>query len=525
MKQLSLRWKALIPVVGAIVVLAAVIFVVSQGIITKQAEGLALTKVQSDLALMFELLEAEFPGPWRVEGQMLYKGDHPVNGDTELVDRLADLTGNTVTIFQGATRVATTVLTEDGKRAEGTQASQVVIDQVLNNKKDYFGKADVAGNVYLTGYKPLFDSSGSVVGILYTGAAPQLVDQTVAAFRHTLSLVSLIIIIFLVVFLYIFLSKGVLAPINRAVAYAASVANGDLTVNALPEDVRRQDEIGVLSRAFHGLADSLRQIVNALQNLINKAASTGDNLLAASEEKSATIQEVASSVGEFSMAISDVSKQAESMARSARAIKDLTGNGQKEMDITVHTMERIVESSLQTEEAVSLVSEAAKGMNMVLELISEVAEQTNLLALNAAIEAARAGEQGRGFAVVAEEVRKLAGETRDSVTRIANMNKELIAHVSQAVTTIGVTRAEVAEGHKALSKTQQSFASLLANIDDIVERINDMNVSTASMDNTSQSLAAAAQQQASAMNEVASMAENVANMVADLQELAARFKL
>jgi len=85
LKQLSLRWKALIPVVGAIVVLAAVIFVVSQGIITKQAEGLALTKVQSDLALMFELLEAEFPGPWRVEGQMLYKGDHPVNGDTELV--------------------------------------------------------------------------------------------------------------------------------------------------------------------------------------------------------------------------------------------------------------------------------------------------------------------------------------------------------------------------------------------------------------------------------------------------------
>jgi len=54
--------------------------------------------------------------------------------------------------------------------------------------------------------------------------------------------------------------------------------------------------------------------------------------------------------------------------------------------------------------------------------------------------------------------------------------QSLLAHVSQAVTTIGVTRAEVAEGHKALSKTQQSFASLLANIDDIVERINDMNV-------------------------------------------------
>lgn len=525
MIQLSLRSKTLIPVIGAILVLTIGIFVVSQIIITSQAEKLALTKVQSDLALMYELLESRFPGPWREEGQTLYKGDHPVNGDRELVDWLAELTGNTVTIFQGATRVATTVLTEDGKRAEGTQASQAVIDRVLFNKDVYFGKADVAGHIYLTGYRPLFDSSGHVVGMLYTGAAPQLVDQTVAAFRSAISLFSVIIIILLVAFLSIFLTRRVLAPIKRAVAHAASVAEGDLTVNASTADVRRHDEIGVLSRSFQSLADSLRQMVQTLQNLVDKVASTGENLLAASEENAATIQEVASSTGEFSRAIADVSKQAEAMARNAQAMKDLTGNGQKEMNITVKAMERIVESSLQTEEAVSLVSEAAMGMNMVLELISEVAEQTNLLALNAAIEAARAGEQGRGFAVVAEEVRKLAGETRESVTKIANMNKELMEHVSRAVATIGLTRQDVAEGHDALNKTRQSFAALLANIDDIVEGINDMNRSAASMDNTSQNLAAATEQQASAMNEMAALAENVADMVGDLQELAARFKV
>ena len=66
-------------------------------------------------------------------------------------------------------------------------------------------------------------------------------------------------------------------------------------------------------------------------------------------------------------------------------------------------------------------------MGVVLEIISEVAEQTNLLALNAAIEAARAGEQGRGFAVVAEEVRKLAEQTQDSVTKIGEMNSSLYA--------------------------------------------------------------------------------------------------
>ena len=67
MKQLSLRWKALIPVVGAIVVLAAVIFVVSQGIITKQAEGLDITKVQSGSGVDVRTFRSGVP--WAMAGR------------------------------------------------------------------------------------------------------------------------------------------------------------------------------------------------------------------------------------------------------------------------------------------------------------------------------------------------------------------------------------------------------------------------------------------------------------------------
>ena len=63
------------------------------------------------------------------------------------------------------------------------------------------------------------------------------------------------------------------------------------------------------------------------------------------------------------------------------------------------------------------LSRSMSGLRDVLGIIDNITGQTNLLALNATIEAARAGVAGRGFAVVASEVKKLANDTKSTLSR------------------------------------------------------------------------------------------------------------
>lgn len=73
-------------------------------------------------------------------------------------------------------RVATTVKKKDGKRAIGTYipvvepdgAKNPVLEKVLAGT-DFYGRALVVDKWCITGYSPLTDASGKVVGVIFVG--------------------------------------------------------------------------------------------------------------------------------------------------------------------------------------------------------------------------------------------------------------------------------------------------------------------------------------------------------------------
>jgi len=106
-------------------------------------------------------------------------------------------------------------------------------------------------------------------------------------------------------------------------------------------------------------------------------------------------------------------------------LKEMAGNLLNSITTLASTAEEITAESQEIISATHTLREIAKESqsrvmetNRVLGFIKQIAGQTNLLGLNAAIEAARVGDQGRGFGVVAEEIRKLASDSTESITKI-----------------------------------------------------------------------------------------------------------
>lgn len=106
-------------------------------------------------------------------GDLLYFGYTGMHGNYEIVDAISAKYGCTATFFArvGDTFVRTsTSIMKDGKRAVGTildPAGPVIVN--ILKREPFYGMVDILGKMYETGYEPIIDTMGEVIGIYYTG--------------------------------------------------------------------------------------------------------------------------------------------------------------------------------------------------------------------------------------------------------------------------------------------------------------------------------------------------------------------
>ena len=155
--------------------------------------------------------------------------------------------------------------------------------------------------------------------------------------------------------------------------------------------------------------------LEAVSSSIAGAVEQVASVASASEETSSNVHSVAAATEELVASIGEISRQ---------------------VQVALEVSQDAVGEASRSSEIMSGLSEDAKTIGSVIELIEGIAGQTNLLALNATIEAARAGEDGKGFAVVASEVKNLASQTSRATEDISSQVNSIQETTQEAVTAI-----------------------------------------------------------------------------------------
>jgi hypothetical protein len=104
----------------------------------------------------------------------IFFGSTKIDNNFDLVDDVVKQMGGTATIFVKSgsdyVRVSTNVKKDDGSRAIGTVLDpngKAIVS--INKNEAFFGDVDILGKPYITGYDPIHDASGAVIGIYYVG--------------------------------------------------------------------------------------------------------------------------------------------------------------------------------------------------------------------------------------------------------------------------------------------------------------------------------------------------------------------
>ena len=237
-------------------------------------------------------------------------------------------------------------------------------------------------------------------------------DEALGSMNTSFSILSIFIVLMSLLVMALsagvayILYKSIIEPLQKSVAFAKTIGQGDLTASI---EYHQDDEIGQLVQSLSVMASNLKGIVVTIKQNADELVSSGALVRNSSLQLSKGASEQAASAEEVSTSIEEM----------AANIDQNTENAIETEKITNQTASNIKQSNDLSNEA----AHAMKSISEKIGVIGDIAFQTNILALNAAVEAARAGEHGRGFSVVAAEVRKLAERSKHAADEIVGLVK------------------------------------------------------------------------------------------------------
>jgi len=307
----------------------------------------------------------------------------------------------------------------------------------------------------------------------YDDAFASVSKAQVKAIGIALSILAISIIIGIIV------SRSMIKPLLTLKEAAKELSEGNLTHEF---KVNTMDEIGDVADSFIDMRDCLKKLVEKIISASNEVSKSSKDVLDSSKQAEIVAGQIAEATGQLALGSDEQAKSVEntfgSINKIVESIEEISVNSKSSLDSSSNA-EKLVENGVkivneqnlkmqestnavgQVSDIVFALKEKAVEIGQIVEVIESVAEQTNLLALNASIEAARAGEAGKGFAVVASEVGQLAEESRDSISKIQSIIKNIQSTTGEAVKSVNNATNAISKQNESVENTSKVFKEIL----------------------------------------------------------------
>lgn len=203
----------------------------------------------------------------------------------------------------------------------------------------------------------------------------------------------------------------------------------------------------------------------------NKSISTAlDEFAKSTTQQVMSAEKCTESLSGFQNKFENLSKSSKILTNKADSIKFVSIEGQK-------SVQEITSINEDFEKLLSIIltkindlSQVAKGIHKISEIIVDISGQTTLLALNASIESARAGEAGRGFAIVAQEIGKLAEQSKSSSVDIYNQVSNIINEISGILDLSKSVNIRFNDQSNSINKTIGVFNNINNSLQDLINQ-------------------------------------------------------